>query len=64
MADHMGEVQALAIACIQGRPEGRANVDIAGLCGSILPAVWSFMLCISYMSAKWANCSGSRSTVG
>jgi nitroreductase len=44
LADHMGEVPALVIACIRGRVEGRANVEIAGLYGSILPAVWSFML--------------------
>src|SRR6185295_11842536 len=44
LADHMGEVPVLVVPCIAGRPE---NADIegqAGFWGSILPAVWSFML--------------------
>ncbi|HEY2200939.1 MAG TPA: nitroreductase family protein [Solirubrobacteraceae bacterium] len=44
LADHMGEVPALVIACIEGRAEGRDNLAMAGLYGSILPAAWSFML--------------------
>ncbi|TME30347.1 MAG: nitroreductase family protein [Chloroflexi bacterium] len=44
LADHMGEVPALVIAGIEGRVDGRDNLDIAGLYGSIVPAVWSFML--------------------
>ncbi len=44
LADHMGEVPALVIACIEGRVEGQPNVAMAGLYGSILPAAWSFML--------------------
>jgi nitroreductase len=44
LADHMGEVPVMVIGCIQGRVEGRTNVEVAGLYGSIVPAVWSFML--------------------
>jgi nitroreductase len=44
LADHMGEVPALVIACIEGRVDGQENLAIAGLYGSIVPAVWSFML--------------------
>ena len=44
LADHMGEVPALVIAGIEGRVDGGENLDIAGLYGSIVPAVWSFML--------------------
>jgi nitroreductase len=44
LADHMGEVPALVIACIDGRVDGQGNLAIAGLYGSIVPAVWSFML--------------------
>ena len=44
LADHMGEVPALVIAGIEGRVDGRDNLDIAGHYGSIIPAVWSFML--------------------
>jgi len=44
LADHMGDVPALVIACIEGRVEGQSSVAMAGLYGSILPAAWSFML--------------------
>jgi nitroreductase len=44
LADHMAEVPALVLACIEGRPEGQNNMALAGLYGSIVPAVWSFML--------------------
>jgi nitroreductase len=44
LADHMGEVPAMVIPCIQGRLEGQPNVSVAALFGSIVPATWSFML--------------------
>ena len=44
LADHMGEVPALVIPCIQGRTEGLSNEAQASQFGSILPATWSFML--------------------
>jgi nitroreductase len=44
LADHMGEVPALVLACIEGRPEGQSTMTLAGLYGSIVPAAWSFML--------------------
>ena len=44
LADHMGEVPTLVIACHEGRVDGKDNQAIAGLYGSIVPAVWSFML--------------------
>jgi nitroreductase len=44
LVEHMHEVPVLVVPCIQGRPEGLPSVDQAGLWGSILPAVWSFML--------------------
>lgn len=44
LADHMGDVPVLVIPCITGRTE-EANVEEqASQWGSILPAVWSFML--------------------
>jgi nitroreductase len=44
LADHMGEVPVLVIPCIAGRTDG-ASADVqASHWGSILPAVWSFML--------------------
>ena len=44
LADHMHEVPVLIVPCIWGRVDGQPNVDQAGFWGSILPAVWSFML--------------------
>ncbi len=44
LAERMAEVPAMVIACIRGRVEEQASVNAAGLYGSIVPAVWSFML--------------------
>ncbi|HEY0756069.1 MAG TPA: nitroreductase family protein [Ktedonobacteraceae bacterium] len=44
LAEHMGEVPVLVVPCIPGRMEGATNATQAGIWGSILPAVWSFML--------------------
>jgi len=46
LADHMHEVPAMVIPCIEGRVDrpGVSNLEIAGLYGSILPAAWSFLL--------------------
>jgi nitroreductase len=48
LAEHMGRAPALLIPCIRGRLEGVPPENVsraaAGLMGSILPAVWSFML--------------------
>ncbi len=42
LAEHMHEAPALVIACLEGKPPARGSQ--AGYYGSILPAVWSFML--------------------
>lgn len=44
LADHMHEVPALVVPCIEGRPEDLPIAQQASLWGSILPGVWSFML--------------------
>ncbi len=44
LAEHMHEVPVHIIPCIQGRLEGSSVSAQAGTWGSILPAVWSFML--------------------
>ncbi len=44
LADHMHEVPVLVLPCVNGRVEGLPNVAQAGIWGSILPAIWSFML--------------------
>lgn len=44
LADHLHEVPVHLIPCIRGRTEQQPVVVQAGTWGSILPAVWSFML--------------------
>ena len=44
LAEHLHEVPVLLVPCIRGRMEGQPIVAQAGVWGSILPAVWSFML--------------------
>jgi nitroreductase len=44
LAEHMGEVPVLVVACIRPRPEGESAMMLASHYGSIMPAVWSFML--------------------
>jgi nitroreductase len=42
--EHLNEVPALVVPCVEGRVDGAPLVDQATMFGSILPAVWSFML--------------------
>lgn len=45
LADRMHEVPLMLIPCIEGRPPENSSVLVqAGIWGSLLPAVWSFML--------------------
>ena len=45
LTEHLQEVPLLVIPCQLGRPEpGMSQGMLAGFYGSILPAVWSFML--------------------
>src|SRR5919199_784961 len=44
LVEHLQDVPVHVIPCIHGRPEQLAFHAQAGLWGSILPAVWSFML--------------------
>jgi nitroreductase len=44
LAEHMGEVPVHVVPCHPGRTEGRPQVVQASAFGSVLPAVWSFML--------------------
>lgn len=47
LAEHLHQVPVLVIPCVLGRlPEQASVADAAGLFGSILPAVWSFMLAL------------------
>lgn len=44
LAEHMHEAPVMVIPCLWGRVEGLSAGEQAGTWGSILPAVWSFML--------------------
>jgi nitroreductase len=44
LAEHFHEVPAMLIPCIRGRMDGKPALEQAGTWGSILPAVWNFML--------------------
>jgi nitroreductase len=44
LAEHLHEVPVHLIPCALGRSEGAIQGSVAGFYGSILPAVWSFML--------------------
>ena len=46
LSDHMADVPVMVIPCLLGRPEGLAQVEMAGFYGSILPAAWSLMLAL------------------
>ncbi|MEI7888318.1 MAG: nitroreductase family protein [Actinomycetes bacterium] len=44
LAEHMGEVPVMLIPCIDVRTDGLNAAIQASIWGSLLPAVWSFML--------------------
>lgn len=44
LAEHLHEVPVLIVPCLWGRAEGLPSAEQAGFWGSIMPAVWSFML--------------------
>ena len=44
LADHLHEVPVMLVPCIRGRTDNTPVVEQSGQWGSILPAVWSFML--------------------
>ncbi len=47
LSDHMAEVPVHVIPCWLDRlPANPSTMDMAGLYGSLLPAVWSFMLAL------------------
>ena len=46
LAEHMHEVPALVIPCYEGRVEDAGQMAQAAHYGSILPAVWSFMMAL------------------
>jgi len=46
LAEHLHEVPVHVVACVEGRVESAGTLAQASVYGSILPAVWSFMLAL------------------
>src|SRR4051794_22197557 len=44
LREHMHEVPVLLVPCLEGRLDNAPSIMQAGAWGSLLPAVWSFML--------------------
>lgn len=44
--DHFHEVPVMLVPCLEGRPDNVPAGQSAGFWGSLLPAVWSFMLAL------------------
>ena len=44
LAEHMHEAPVLFLPCFMGRPDGQPAANQASPWGSVIPAVWSFML--------------------
>jgi nitroreductase len=44
LVEHIHEAPVLLVPCVWGRVDGFNAIEQAGVWGSILPAVWSFML--------------------
>ena len=59
LSDNFHRVPMLLIPCLWGRLDNACVVEGAGAWGSLLPAVWSFMLALR--ERGWAR-RGRRST--
>jgi nitroreductase len=46
LIEHMQDVPVLVVPCMWGRLDGRTAFEQASMWGSILPAVWNFMLAL------------------
>lgn len=58
LSEHMAEVPVHVIPCWLDRlPAGASTMDVAGVYGSLLPAVWSFMLALRSrgLGAAWTT---------
>ncbi len=57
LIEHLHEVPVLVVPCVAGRFEGASVFDQASHWGSILPAVWSFMLALRLhgMGSAWTT---------
>ncbi len=57
LIEHLQEAPVLVVPCVAGRFEGASIFDQASHWGSILPAVWSFMLALRLhgMGSAWTT---------
>jgi nitroreductase len=57
LAEHFHRAPVLLIPCLAGRPDGAVGGSSAGFWGSLLPAVWSFMLALRErgMGSAWTT---------
>ncbi len=55
--DHLHEVPVMLIPCLEGRPDGAPAGLSAGFWGSLMPAVWSFMLALRSrgLGSSWTS---------
>ena len=62
LADKIGQMPALLIPLMPGRAEGRSVVEQAAAWGSIVQAVWSFMLALRSrgLGSCWATVTSRR----
>ncbi|MEO6716844.1 MAG: nitroreductase family protein [Novosphingobium sp.] len=62
LADKIGQMPALLIPLMPGRAEGKGVVDQAAMWGSIVQAVWSFMLALRSrgLGSCWATVTSRR----
>ena len=62
LADKIGQMPALLIPLMPGRAEGKSVVEQAAMWGSIIQAVWSFMLALRSrgLGSCWATVTSRR----
>ena len=62
LADHFEEVPVIMVPCAPGRIDGAIAGVQAGFWGSVLPAVWSFMLALRSrgLGSAWVTMNLSR----
>lgn len=62
LADKLDRMPALLIPLMAGRPDGKGVVDQAAMWGSIIQAVWSFMLALRErgLGSTWATVTTRR----
>jgi nitroreductase len=62
LADKIGQMPALLIPLMPGRVEGKSVVEQAAMWGSIVQAVWSFMLALRSrgLGSCWATVTSRR----